>query len=113
MAESLSMYFDNHKEEILSLSKEFTFATVSVNQNINSSSLLGKSFCITGKLQVYANRDELVAEIEGAGGKVVSGVTKKTDYLVTNDTTSGSSKNVKAKELGIPVITEMELKQMF
>lgn len=66
----------------------------------------GKTFCITGKLNHYSNRDELVKVIESLGGKVVSGVTKKTDYLINNDLDSNSSKNRKAKELCIPILSE-------
>ena len=66
----------------------------------------GKTFCITGKLNHYSNRDELVKVIESLGGKVVSGVTKKTDYLINNDPISNSSKNRKAKELGIQILSE-------
>lgn len=70
--------------------------------------LEGKSICITGKLEKYSNRNALVSDIEKYGGNICSGVTKKTDYLLTNDTTSGSSKNKKAKELNILIITEEE-----
>lgn len=66
----------------------------------------GKTFCITGKLNHYSNRDELVKVIESMGGKVVSGVTKKTDYLINNDPISNSSKNRKAKEFGIQILSE-------
>ena len=66
--------------------------------------------CITGKLHIFVNRDELVADIESKGGKVVSGVTKATDYLITNDKNSGSSKKKKASELNIPIISEEEYK---
>ena len=66
----------------------------------------GKTICITGKLNHYSNRDELVKVIESLGGKVVSGVTKKTDYLINNDPISNSSKNRKAKELGIQILSE-------
>ena len=68
----------------------------------------GKSFCITGKLQHFANRDALVAEIEAQGGKVVSGVSARTDYLITNDKDSGSSKNQKAAKFGTKIISEAE-----
>ena len=70
------------------------------------SNVSGKTFVITGKLSHYKNRDELVAAIEAAGGKVVSSVSKNTDYLINNDINSTSSKNVKAKSLNIPIITE-------
>lgn len=68
----------------------------------------GKSFCVTGKLYVFANRDALVEEIEKYGGKIVSGVTAKTSYLITNDKDSGSSKNAKAAKYGTTIITEQE-----
>ncbi|MCB6993307.1 NAD-dependent DNA ligase LigA [bacterium 210820-DFI.6.37] len=66
----------------------------------------GKTFVITGSLVHYENRDALKAVIQGAGGKAAGSVSKKTDYLINNDIQSGSSKNKKAKELGIPIITE-------
>lgn len=69
----------------------------------------GKSFCITGLLENFSNRDVCVEFIENKGGKFVSGVSKKTDYLVNNDITSTSGKNKKAKELGVPIITEKQL----
>ena len=68
----------------------------------------GKTFCITGKLEHFDNRAALVYSIESAGGKVVSSVTKKTDYLITNDKTSGSSKNKAAAKYGTKIITETE-----
>lgn len=66
----------------------------------------GKTFCITGKLTKYENRDKLVDDIEKYGGKIVSSVTSKTNYLITNDPTSGSSKNQKAIKFGTKIITE-------
>ena len=68
--------------------------------------LEGKTFCITGKLLHFPNRDALVAEIEARGGKVVSGVSAKTDYLITNDKDSGSSKNQKAAKFGTRILSE-------
>ena len=78
----------------------------------NAHSLEGLSFAITGKLRHHKNRDELKAKIEAAGGKVVSSVSSKTNYLVNNDNTSDSSKNKTAKSLGIPIITEDELLEL-
>lgn len=66
----------------------------------------GVNFVITGSVHHYANRNELKALIEEKGGKVTGSVTSKTNYLINNDTESGSSKNKKAKELGIPIISE-------
>lgn len=71
----------------------------------------GKIFCVTGKLENYT-REEITREIEDQGGKVASSVTSKTDYLITNTPDSNSSKNKKAKELGIEVITEYEFINM-
>lgn len=89
---------------------EMTF--VVENDVSSSSSLNGKSFCITGSLTHYANRDALVKAIEDNGGKYVSGVSKKTDYLINNDTTSTSGKNKKAIELNIPIISEDDFLKM-
>ena len=78
----------------------------------SSSSLEGKVFVITGKLTSYKNRDELKAKIEELGGKVTGSVSSKTDYLINNDIDSSSSKNVTAKKLNIPIITEQEFNDM-
>ena len=68
--------------------------------------LEGITVVITGSLNSFENRDALKAEIEKRGGKVTGSVTKKTNYLVNNDINSASSKNKKAKELGVTIITE-------
>ena len=67
------------------------------------------TFVITGSLETYPNRDALKAEIEANGGKVAGSVSAKTSYLINNDLTSNSGKNKKAKELGIPIISEMDM----
>ena len=66
---------------------------------------------VTGKL-VHFTRDTINAKLESLGAKPVSGVTAKTHYLINNDPTSGSSKNKKANELNIPIITEEEFLEM-
>lgn len=66
----------------------------------------GKVFCITGKVSKFKNRNELQTDIENKGGKVVGSVSKNVNYLINNDSTSASAKNIKAKELGIKIITE-------
>ena len=103
---SMAKFFFENEKLINELVHEFIFENSDQQAEEGNKVFDSKSICITGKLHIYKNRDELVAAIEKHGGKVVSGVTKKTDYLLTNDTTSGSSKNKKAAELGIPVITE-------
>lgn len=72
----------------------------------------GETFCITGKLNVFSNRDALCEAIEKHGGRVVSGVTAKTNYLITNDQNSGSSKNQKAVQYGTKIITEQQFIDM-
>lgn len=76
--------------------------------SINTNELEGKVFCITGKLNHYKNRNELKSVIESKGGKVTDSVTSKTTYLINNDTTSTSAKNVTAKKLNVPIIPEEE-----
>lgn len=73
----------------------------------------GLTFVITGDVHYYKNRDEFKAYVEASGGKVTGSVTSKTNYLVNNDMESASSKNRKAKELGIPILTEEEFVRQF
>ena len=68
----------------------------------------GIRFVITGAVNEFSNRNELKDTIEQKGGKVTDSVTSKTDYLINNDKMSGSSKNRKAKELGVPIISEKQ-----
>ena len=73
----------------------------------------GKIFVITGSLQTFANRNELKNLIESKGGKVTGSVTSKTSFLINNDTMSSSSKNKKAKELGVEIISEQDFLDRF
>jgi len=91
--------------EINALVKELD---VSSDFDKSSNNLSGKTFCITGKLDKFSNRRELVADIESHGGIVVSAVTAKTNYLITNDKSSGSSKNKAAEKFGTQIISEGE-----
>lgn len=70
--------------------------------------LAGLQFVVTGSVNHFPNRSALKAKVEEAGGKVTASVTSKTSYLINNDSSSNSSKNKKAKELGVPIITEEE-----
>jgi DNA ligase (NAD+) len=72
----------------------------------------GLNFVVTGGLNHFANRDDIKAYITSRGGKLMSAMSAKTDYLITNDTDTGSAKNVKAADLGIVVITEDEFLKM-
>ena len=74
--------------------------------------LAGKIFVITGSLTHFSNRKELAERIEAAGGKVTGSVTSRTSYLINNDTASNSSKNKKARELNIPVLSEEDFLRM-
>ena len=76
-------------------------------------SCAGLSFVITGEVRRFKNRDEFKAYVEANGGKVAGSVSKKTAYLVNNDVESSSSKNVKARELGIPILSEDEFIERF
>lgn len=109
-ANSIDIYMANHSEEVYALANEMNFIveeTKSSGINLN-----GKSFCITGSLEHFANRDALVQSIEAHGGKYVSSVSKKTDYLINNDKTSTSGKNKKAMDLNIPIISEEDFINM-
>ena len=72
----------------------------------------GKTFVITGSVEHFSNRSEAKEFIEARGGKVTGSVTKKTDYLSNNDKTSASSKNKKAQELGIPILSEEDFLEL-
>ena len=110
-AKSFTDYFDEYINEIEALAYHMKFIVPEVKTE-NNVDLCGKSFCVTGSLNVYKNRDELVKDIESHNGKVVGSVSKKTDYLLTNDADSGSTKARKAAELNIPIINEVEFRHM-
>lgn len=71
------------------------------------------TFCVTGSLQEYKNRAALQQDIESIGGKMTTSVSRKTNYLITNDSNSSSSKCMQAKKLNIPIISEKEFKEKF
>lgn len=73
--------------------------------------LVGQTFVITGSLNTFANRSEMKEYIEGLGGRVTGSVTSKTTALINNDIASASGKNKKAKELGVEIISEEELRR--
>ena len=96
---------DEHRlNELARLQDCLAFHTETATDS--DSRLNGKTIVITGSLMHYANRDELAAIIESMGGKVAGSVSKNTTVLVNNDIASESSKNKKAKKLGIPIMTE-------
>lgn len=110
MNDSINEYVNENVVMIGNLAKEMLFEEPQIVSGSNV--LEGKTFCITGSLNHFANRDEAKAKIEAAGGKVSGSVSAKTSYLVNNDTESASGKNKKAKELNIPIISEEDLIKM-
>lgn len=108
IADSFIDYFaqPKHQEQLANLLNE-----VEIEQEDMTSEgriFEGKTFVITGSVNHFKNRNELKALIEEKGGKVAGSVSGKTSYLINNDAQSGSSKNKKARELGIPILTEEE-----
>lgn len=107
-SETINNFVFSNKDLIMKLNRHLDIKMPSLNNEVTEDWRTGKTFCITGKLGHFDNRAALVYSIESAGGKVVSSVTKKTDYLITNDKTSGSSKNKAAAKYGTKIITETE-----
>lgn len=112
LADAWEGYFKNEKNnQILDhLLEDLTFETEGTESR--DGSLAGKTFVITGSVEHFANRKALQEYIEFRGGKVTGSVTAKTSYLINNDVTSNSSKNKKAKELGVPIISETDFLTM-
>lgn len=109
---SLEEYFSKHFAKVFRLAIEFTFESPNLTLDETTKTLQDKTFVVTGSVHHYANRNELKADIEKNGGKVTGSVTSKTDYLINNDINSNSSKNKKAKELNIPIISEEQFMSM-
>lgn len=113
IAESFANFFEepgNNKIvddllEVIEFEKEET--------NPEEEDMAGINFVITGKVNIFANRNSVKEIIEARGGKVTGSVTSKTNFLINNDVLSNSSKNKKAKELDIPIITEEEFIKRF
>ncbi|HJA71551.1 MAG TPA: NAD-dependent DNA ligase LigA [Candidatus Lachnoclostridium stercoravium] len=111
LADAWTLFFSNEKNNVMvdHLLKELTFEKEEEDED---GTFAGKIFVITGSLEHFSNRKELQALIESKGGKVTGSVTGKTSYLINNDVASSSSKNKKARELGIPVISEDDFLKM-
>lgn len=92
---------------------EYAFTIQEKEENVTNASLEGLTFCITGKVHIYKNRDELKSLIERKGGKVVGSMSSKVNYLINNDIESTSAKNKAAKDAGIPIITEEDFESKF
>lgn len=100
---------DDFIKELELLLKEVNFTDTSID---NNQPLKDLTFVITGSVNNFTNRDELVEYIESYGGKVVKAISNNVNYLINNDITSTSTKNTKAKELGIKIISENDLMSM-
>lgn len=113
LASAFCTYFANESNRVSfeKLLKELELEKT--EENADEQTLTGLSFVVTGSLNHYANRDMLKEEIEKKGGKVTGSVTGKTTCLINNDAASNSSKNKKARELGIPVLTEEEFLETY
>ena len=112
IAKSITEYFrDSEHERML----DHLLTHLEIEQVVvgDTKVFAGMNFVITGSVHHFANRAAVKELIESKGGKVIGSVTSKTNYLINNDTTSNSSKNKKARELGIPVISEEEFMAMY
>ena len=108
--QSIKHWWAHNKDMFYELINEFTFKEE--KNNSSGVDLSEKTFVITGSLIHYKNRDELVSIIESMGGKVSGSVSVKSSFLINNDTESSSSKNKKAKQLGIPILSEQDFINM-
>lgn len=107
MDESIKVYAN--KDTLEMVWELSTCLNFQMNNKLENDNLDGKTFVITGKLNLFDNRDVAKKMIEAYGGKVANSVSKNTNYLVNNDILSTSGKNKKAKQLNVPIITEEEL----
>lgn len=107
IAKSLVDYFKN-EENNRKLDHLMQHLRVHREERSQEQVFAGLTFVITGSVEQFANRSEVKAFIEARGGKVTGTVTKKTSYLINNDTASASAKNKKARELGIPILSETD-----
>ncbi|MCI8578622.1 MAG: NAD-dependent DNA ligase LigA [Lachnospiraceae bacterium] len=112
LADAWVSYFslEKNNEQVDRLLAELTIEQEEESQT--AAVFAGMTFVITGSVEHFANRKELQAAIEARGGKATGSVTSKTTYLINNDVTSNSSKNKKAKELGVPIISEKDFLAM-
>ncbi len=105
------MQDEDNLRKIDALMAELQIETPKVEEG--SQTLSGMNFVITGGLEFFANRNDLKEAIEQKGGKVTGSVTSKTTCLINNDVASASSKNKKARDLGVPVISEKDFLEQY
>ena len=113
IAASVRDYFDNeHNQKTVGRLLQYLTFEEMPKESGGSQPLADKIFVITGSVTHFKNRKELKERIEALGGKVTGSVSKNTSYLINNDNLSNSTKNKKAKELEIPILTEEEFLEM-
>lgn len=112
IAESMVHYFSNEHNKMILTKLEEILTFIKLEESGSDAVLEGINFVITGSVHHFKNRKEIKEKVEELGGKVTGSVTSKTNYLINNDISSSSSKNKKAKELGIPIITEEQFIDM-
>lgn len=105
--------FDYSEAKELIKNKHIHIKLAEVTIETATASCKDITFCVTGKLSHFKNRDAIKAYIEERGGKVTGSVSKNTKYLINNDTNSTSAKNIAARDLGIPIISEEEFLKIF
>lgn len=112
IAESFVDYFNDEAnlDQFVRLVKELNIIHEEVN---NDTSMSGVTICVTGDVYIFPNRRAIKDLVESKGGKLTGSVSRSTNYLVTNDTTSGSRKNKAAQEYGIQILTEQEFIDKF
>ena len=111
MANNYVRFFQDKKKKVI-VEDVLKEVEIEVSNKVLSEQIFENYiFVITGSVEKFRNRDELKEVIEERGGKVTGSVTSKTNYLINNDNLSNSSKNKKAKELGIKIITEEQFVQ--
>ena len=114
IAHSIHAYFKEEAHlQLLADALQYLRIAAAEEAEAEESPLMGLTFVVTGDLEHFANRKELQALIEKSGGKVTGSVTKKTNFLINNDIHSASSKNKKAAELGIPILSEQDFIDKF
>ncbi len=111
MASDYTAFFADEDNKAM-ISELLTMLDIDESYEAAGTRVEGKTFVITGSLEHYSNRKELQAEIIAEGGKTTGTVSEKTDYLITNNPGSGSAKNRAARELGIEIITEDQVREM-
>lgn len=112
IADSIVKYFGHQKNNDL-INDVLNYLNFTATEyNDKDLKLDNITFVVTGDVHIYKNRKELQSVIEKLGGKVTTSVSAKTNYLINNDINSSSSKNKKAKELGIPIISEEDFEEM-